>query len=154
MALALLGYFGTMVTALIVLMTLLNGALSTYSPTTKRQPYPMPPVVATATAPIHVHDGRAGKLASKPAASASREAAVVPASTQRLAPSAEIKRAAAAAKAKRLREARYRQRQIELARGREQYDDSIALGYAREPAPGPAIAGVSGLFEPFGSRRF
>jgi hypothetical protein len=45
MALALLGYFGTMITALVVLMTLLNGVLSSYPmQKTRPQPYPLPQV--------------------------------------------------------------------------------------------------------------
>ena len=49
MAVALLGYFTTMVTALIGFMLLLNGVLSSsYFPEAHRRPHPMPAIAETA----------------------------------------------------------------------------------------------------------
>jgi len=128
MALALLGYFGTMLTALTALIVLLNGILgSPELERTKPQPHPRP-AIAQAIEPEQTQPTNAARLVT----TQNSESAAV----------AQL----AAAKSKRLKIARYQNRKA-LARQREEQNETAALGYAQE-------ANYGDLFGPFSARRF
>jgi hypothetical protein len=152
MALALLGYFGTMVTALVVLMTLLSGVLTSYPVARKPRPYPVPVIARTAQrdrsdaertparwGPAVVH-----KVPDDASAAASAAADAQLAAAKQAA-------ADAADKAKRLKLARDQKRKDELARARDTEEYSTALGYGQEP---PQQAPFGSPFNLLGPRRF
>lgn len=160
MALALLGYFGTMVTALAVLMTLLSSVLTSYQTEKRPQSYPMPVIEQVAQSqpssdPI-TSSGRWGPpVIHRPSEAAPLATAMDP--------QLVAAKQAAADKAKRLKQARDQKRQQDLARqelARQQLtgqrDDraySTALGFASEQAPQTSSTALN-LFDFFGSRRF
>jgi hypothetical protein len=150
MAFVLLGYFGTMVTALAVLMTLLSGVLTSYPMARKPQPYPVPAMAQTA----RFDGGAAGKTPGRwgPAIvhKAPDDANATVASAAADAQLAAAKQAAAD-KAKRLKQARDQKRKDELARARDTQEYSTALGYDQEP---PQQASYGSPFNLFGPRRF
>jgi hypothetical protein len=162
MALALLGYFGTMVTALAVLMTLLASVLTTYQTTKRPLSYPMAVIEQTAQSqpsndPI-TSSGRWGP----PGIHRPTEAATLASAED---PQSVAAKQAAADKAKRLKQARDQKRQQDLARqelARQQLtgqrDDraySTALGFASEQTQTQQTSSTAlNLFDFFGSRRF
>jgi hypothetical protein len=125
MAVALLGFFTTMVTAFVGLMFLLNVVLSSsFVQHTHPQPYPMP-VVAEAATPDN-----------QPAIGAETASVDQP-------------KLAAVAKATHVKVARAPRRKEDLAGRRQDREYSLALGYAQD---GPRQPGA--LFDVFGTRRF
>jgi hypothetical protein len=126
MAVALLGYFTTMVTAFVGLMLLLSSVLSSsFMQHTHPRPYPMP-VVAEAIIPD-----------KQPAVSAEAE------SVEMLKPAAGEKKSA------RLKFTRDQKRKEDIAGRQQDRQYSLALGYAQENQRQPGA-----LFDVFGTRRF
>jgi len=131
MAVALLGYFTTMVTAFVGLMLLLNTVLSSSLVRhTRPQPYPMP-VIAEAVVPDQqpainqrvIRDETANVETSKPVVG-------------------EKKRT-------RVKLARDQRRNEDLAGRQQDRQYSLALGYAQNGQKQPGA-----LFDMFGTRRF
>ncbi|HUD86021.1 MAG TPA: hypothetical protein VMR17_06180 [Xanthobacteraceae bacterium] len=149
MALALLGYFGTMVTALAVLMTLLSGVLTSYPVAKKPQPYPVP-VMAQIAQP---DSSDAGKTPGRWGPAIVHKAPDDASAASSGAADAQLAAAkqAAADKAKQLKLARDQKRKDEMARAPDPQEFSTALGYGQEPPQQPSYGSP---FNPFGPRRF
>jgi hypothetical protein len=134
MAVALLGYFGTMVAALAALMLLLNTVLtSSVMPKPKPQPYPVPAI--TETAEPDKQPGPWGPPVIHKATDGSEAANAADAGL-------------AAEKNKRLKLARAPKRR-ELAREQQEAPPhSVALGYDQGPQQQPASVSMFNLFGP------
>jgi hypothetical protein len=147
MALALLGYFGSMVAAFAVLMTLLN-IFFAYSPLERTRPQPHPlPVIAQTAAPEENLSARGPPVvhgAADISVAKNTEDTSVAKNTEEVRTADAVR--ADAEKSKRLKLARLRKRQM-LARQREQVQAPTVLGYAQEPSYGQA-------WSPFAARRF
>jgi hypothetical protein len=143
MAIALLGYFTTMVGALAGLMLILN-MFFTLAPTerTRAEPHPRP-AIAQLAEPAEKVGQWDRSPAPRPAEVADSTSAVAAKSVmdQHVATAAR----AAAEKSKRLKIARVRKQKM-LAQQREKEENTTAaLGYAQEPSYSPP-------FNPFGAR--
>jgi hypothetical protein len=152
MAFVLLGYFGTMVTALAVLMTLLSGILTSYPMARRPQPHPVPAMAQTARfdgSAVGKTPGRWGPAIAHKAPDDANAAASAAADAQLAA--AKQAAADAADKAKRLKLARDQKRKDELARARDTEEYSTALGYGQEL---PQQTPFGSPFNLFGPRRF
>ena len=145
MAVILLSYFGTMVTALAALMFVLNTALSSsmLQHHTRPQPYPMP-AIAQAAAPEMARAQAAGPDTSSKSVSMSVAADPDGASAKT--------KQALAQKSRAIKVAREQRRQQRLAAAqRPDQNTTMALGYAEER---PQRLAAAKIFNAFDSRRF
>jgi len=155
MALALLGYFGTMVTALAVLMTLLSGVLTSYPGARKPQPYPVP-VMAQIAQPDSSDAGKTPGRWGPAIVHKAPDDASTAAAASAAAADAQLAAAkqAAADKAKQLKLARDQKRKDDLlrkedlARARDTQEYSTALGYGQEPPQQTPFGPPLNLFGP------
>lgn len=150
MALALAGYFGTMMAAFVVLMTLLNGVLSSYPmEKTKSQPRPLPPIAEALPDANAEPNDRSGR-GDPPIIHSHRLADGIASATT----AANVQSAPAKAKAigtaKPLKQARDQKRREELAHGTKDPSHATALANDQERSRqpfGPLAANPFNLFE-------
>jgi hypothetical protein len=141
MAVALLGYFSTMVAVFTGLMILLTTIVS-YAPLDRAHPQSHPrPALAQMEAPEKTLGQWGPPVIHRDVAAATAATVVeAPAATRETAD-----------KSKRLKMARDQPSKVP-AQQRDKPNDTAALGYAQEPAQAPAS--FSAIFNPFGPRRF
>jgi len=137
MAAALLGYFGSMVAALVGIV-LLSNTLLTRFPMDELKPHPHLRPALAQTADADNNERRSIAALALPLLT------IAPLKADADTPTPTVR--ADAEKAKRLKIARYRQHQM-LAREREQRQYTAALGYNQQPSYAPN-------FGPFGAGRF
>jgi hypothetical protein len=140
MIIALIGYVGTMVAALAVLIVVWHNVLGPPQVETVHQQPHLIGAVISATVPVK----SPGPSAAPVNRQADDGAAAASTDDARLAA-----KAVAAERAKRLKVAQRRKEQ--LARQRDDQQFSAALGYNQEPSQEPS---APRLFDVFGSRRF
>jgi hypothetical protein len=138
MALALVGYFGTMLTALAAFMMLLNAILGS-SPLEKTKPQPHPrPEFAQMRGPEKKPEQQWNPSVARATLNAGTRSSEVTGTTAAAPPNAE--------RIKRRRVARQPRHKL-LARDRDERGYATALGYGQEPMYGRT-------FGPFGPGRF
>jgi hypothetical protein len=143
MAVILLSYFGTMVTALAALMFVLNTALSSsmLQHHTRPQPYPMP-AIAQAAAPEMAQAAGPDTSSKSVSMSVAADADGASAKTKQ----------ALSQKSRAIKVAREQRRQQRLAAAqRPDQNTTMALGYAEER---PQRLAAAKIFNAFDSRRF
>jgi hypothetical protein len=149
MAMALAGYLGTMMAALVALMTLWNSIIG--PPTLERiRPQPHPVVVIAQGSPEQVFPtAKQPGPWGPPVVHGVDEAS----NTAEDAHVAVAKDAAAEKAKQQLKQARYQKRKEQLARRRQDQDQqfSTALGYDQQP---PQDVSSVSVFDAFGPRRF
>jgi hypothetical protein len=151
MAMALAGYLGTMMAALVAFMMLWNSIIG--PPTLERVRQQPHPVVAIAQdsqdSPVQVAPAAKQPGPWGPAVVHGADEASNAVEDARLAAAKD----AAVEKTKRLKQARNQKRKEQLARQRQDQDQqfSTALGYDQQP---PQDVSSASIFGPFGPRRF
>jgi NAD dependent epimerase/dehydratase family enzyme len=144
MAMALAGYLGTMMAALVALMTLWNSIIGPPA-LEKLRPQPHPVVLIAQDFPTAKQPGPWGPPVVHGVDEASNAAED--------AHLAAAKDAAAEKAKQQLKQARYQKRKEQLARQRQDQDQqfSTALGYDQQP---PQDISSASVFSAFGPRRF
>jgi hypothetical protein len=149
MAMALAGYLGTMMAALVALVTLWNGIIG--PPALERiRPQPHPVIAIAQGSPEQVFPtAKQPGPWGPPVVHGVDEAS----STAEDAHLAAAKDAAAEKTKQQLKQARYQKRKEQLARQRQDQDQqfSTALGYDQQP---PQDVSSASVFSVFGPRRF
>jgi hypothetical protein len=147
MAMALAGYLGTMMSALVALMMLWNGVIG--PPTLGRvRPQPHPVIAIAQGSPEQVFPTAKQPGPWGPPVVHGVDDNSNAAEDAHLAAAKD----AAAEKAKQqLKQARYQKRKEQLARQRQDQQFSMALGYDQQP---PQDISPASIFSEFGPRRF